>query len=413
MVDVRTVQAGRNREDRKRANWSKWMVAAVASLAIVSSAPGCGQNEDPIPTIPPVGDGGVITDGGAGGDGGMDGGRCIPPTVPPCFSQSRTETMHVGEVFVEGDFQFRLNTTREVDGEQVATVDILDSCGALIRSVDIKENETITRDVEGTNIRLEVKAESVTVTSPQSATITARMICTGTGSDGGVVTDGGSSGGDGGSGGTTDSGTGGTDGGGLVDGGMDSGTGGDGGSGGDGGAGGDGGMSGDGGSTTTDGGADGGTGGMDGGVIDGGSEGGADGGVIDGGMGGDGGSMTDGGSEGGMDGGPVDGGAPDGGFIDGGAIPGTCSGTFPESRTGLWPINVGVGNGGYQFKFTGQTGSGVTYEIRCSADMSLLGTASIDENVPYVFTTSGPYRVYMTNWASSSINSSSTINVAP
>jgi hypothetical protein len=305
--------------------------------------------------------------------------------------------MHEGEVFVEGDFQFRLNSTKEVDGEQVATIDILDSCGALIRSVDIRENETITRDVEGTNIRLEVRAESVTVTTPKSAKITATMTCTGT--DGGT-TDGGH-GGDGGMGG------------------MDAGTT-DGGSGGDGGAGGDGGMGGDGGAMAdggvVDGGADGGSGGDGGMSVDGGSEGGADGGVMDGGGGMDGG-ISDGGMEGGADGGGMlDGGvsdAGDGGFIDGGTIPGSCSGTFQESRYGLWPKNVDVSTGGYSFRFTGQTMSGVTYQIRCTSGMALLGTVNVDESVPYVFNTSGSYRIFITNLMSSPVNSTSDISVAP
>ncbi|HSB47715.1 MAG TPA: hypothetical protein VLD37_06920, partial [Candidatus Bilamarchaeum sp.] len=130
--------------------------------------------------------------------------------------------------------------------------------------------------------------------------------------------------------------------------------------------------------------SDGGSGGTDGGVLDAGSEGGVDaghdadggtdGGILDagsdGGMGGDGG--MDGGmdaGEGGMDGGVTDAGS-DGG-VDAGIV---CNGVFADSRLGLWPLGTDIAVGGYNFRYTGQIGGGVQYDIRCVSGGAVLET---------------------------------------
>jgi hypothetical protein len=155
------------------------------------------------------------------------------------------------------------------------------------------------------------------------------------------------------------------------------------------------------GGTTSDGGdggtmSDGGTGGMDAGT------GGKDAGMggMDGGMGG----MDAG--EGGMDAG--DG----GGGMDGG-VTFECPGLFDDSRTGLYPLNTNVNVGNYQFKYLGQSGDGVNYDIRCtSGGAAVLLNEHFTAHVATVLPRMGGVTITLQNNLSSGVSSTSAVTVS-
>ncbi|MFN7991698.1 MAG: hypothetical protein U0R44_06080 [Candidatus Micrarchaeia archaeon] len=329
MTDARRLRMGtedgNNHKTPARANpFRRYMLAAAFAAGMGALGPSCGSNgPDDVVHIPPLSDGGTVSDGG-----NTDGG-CTNAPAPLCSVQSLTALLRVGDApLVVGDYRVRLANTDESGGEQRAQVEVLNSCGAVLSSQTINENGDKRFIIDGTDIEIDVTVTNITVTDPKSARFTVSMVCR---TDGGVT-----------DGGLTDSGSGGDGG----SGGMDSGTGGDGGA-------------------ATDGGvSDGGAGGMDGGVSDGGAP--VDGGVSDGGAPVDGG-VSDGGA-------PVDGGVSDGG-MDGGAVdagdggPATvCPGVFNSSRGGMWPVGVDEPMGGYNIRYTGPSGFNPVFDIRCAAN---------------------------------------------